>query len=141
MNLSCLKNESGSRVKRESGFSILELMIAMFILIILLAVAVPTYRNSVQHARETVLKENLYQLRYAINQYSADKNAPPSNLEDLVTAGYLREIPVDPVNLEQRDWEVVTGTDPALPDGEEGVVNVKSKAEGEDSDGVSYSNY
>lgn len=128
-------------LKGESGFSLLELLIAMFILIILLSVAVPTYQRSVQYARETVLKENLFQMRRAIDQYTADKGAAPQTLEDLVEAGYLREIPVDPVNLEKQEWETITGDDPNSSDGEQGIVDVKSLAQGEDSDGTPYSDY
>ncbi|MDH3493493.1 MAG: prepilin-type N-terminal cleavage/methylation domain-containing protein [Acidobacteriota bacterium] len=129
--------------KRHSmyGFSILELMIAMFILVILLSVALPTYQRSVQHARETVLKENLFQMRRAIDQYTADKGKAPEAVDDLKEAGYLREIPVDPVNLEKREWQPVIGEDPNSNEGEQGLVDVKSLAEGSDSEGVAYSDY
>ena len=129
------------RVSGESGFSLLELLIAMFILIILLSVALPTYQRSVQHARETVLKENLFQMRRAIDQYSADKNALPEQIQDLVDAGYLREIPIDPVNMEKAEWDPVIGDDPNSNEGAQGLTDVKSLAEGEDSNGVPYSDY
>ncbi len=86
-------------------------MIAMFIMIILISVAMPTYQRSVQHARETVLKENLWQMRRAIDQYSADKGRLPQNLDDLVPGKYLREKPVDPIT-EKTEWEEVMGQDP-----------------------------
>src|SRR3954471_24763669 len=76
---------------RQKGFSLLELMIAMFIIVILLSVAVPTYERSVRQARETVLKENLWQMRRAIDQYAADKGKLPSSLDDLISGRYLRE--------------------------------------------------
>ena len=76
--------------RTQSGFSLLELMISMFILIILISVAVPTYQRSVQHAKETVLKENLWQMRRAIDQYSADKAKLPQSVEDLVGYGPVR---------------------------------------------------
>lgn len=125
----------------QAGFSLLELLIAMFILIILLSVALPTYQRSVQHARETVLKENLFQMRRAIDQYTADKGKSPQSVEDLITAGYLRDVPVDPVNLEQQAWDPIMGEDPNSNDGEQGLVNVRSLADGADSDGVAYSEY
>lgn len=124
-----------------AGFSLLELLIAMFILIILLSVALPTYQRSVQHARETVLRENLFQMRRAIDQYTADKSQAPQSIDDLVEAGYLREVPVDPVNLEKTEWEAVMGDDPNSNDGEQGLVDVKSLAEGEDSEGKPYNEY
>jgi len=128
------------RLRQEKGFSLLELMIAMFILIILLSVALPTYQRSVQYAKETVLKENLWQMRKAIDQYASDKGKFPPSLESLVEGKYLREMPIDPI-LERAEWESITGEDPLNPDGEDGVVNVKSVAEGQDSEGKKYEDY
>ena len=118
--------------KGQKGFSLLELMISMFILIILLSVALPTYHRSVQHAREVVLEENLFQMRRAIDQYGADKGKLPKSLDDLVTDGYLREKPVDPI-IEKAEWTPVMGEDTNSPDGEQGLKDVKSTAEGEDT--------
>lgn len=124
----------------QAGFSLLELMIAMFILIILLSVALPTYHRTVQQARETVLKENLWQIRRAIDQYGADKGKLPSSLDDLVTAGYLREKPVDPIT-EKAEWNEIQGENTASAEGEQGLKDVKSLAEGEDTDGKQYADY
>jgi general secretion pathway protein G len=115
-------------------------MIAMFIMIILLSVAVPTYQRSVQHAREVVLRENLWQLRKAIDQYSADKGKLPGSIDDLVKENYLREKPVDPI-YEKDEWNEIQGEDTGTPSGDSGLKNVKSLAEGEDSDGKSYASY
>ena len=87
-----------SIVHGERGFSLLELMIAMFILIILISVALPTYQRSVQLARENVLKENLWQMRRQIDQYSSDKGKIPSSIDDLVSSRYLREKPITPIS-------------------------------------------
>lgn len=122
------------------GFSLLELVIAMFILVILISVAVPTYRNSVQHAREVVLQENLFQMRRAIDQYTADKERLPGSLQDLVDANYFRDLPVDPIT-EEAEWNEIMGADPNSPDGDEGLIDVRSLAEGEDSGGRKYSEY
>lgn len=124
----------------ERGFSLLELMIAMFILIILLSVALPAYQRSVQHARETVLKENLWQMRRSIDQYQADKGKLPQSLQDLVNEKYLREMPVDPIK-EAAEWNEVQGEDTTSPDKEQGLVDVKSTAEGNDGDGKAYTEY
>ena len=129
-----------SAVRNQKGFSLLELMIAMFILIILISVAVPSYQKAVQNARESVLKENLWQMRRAIDQYYADKGRPPQGLDDLVTAKYLRERPVDPMT-EKDDWNEVTETDPSDPDAEPGLKDIKSSSEGVDSEGKAYSEY
>lgn len=129
-----------SRFQNRAGFSLLELMIAMFIIIILLAVVYPTYQRSVQHARETVLKENLWQMRRAIDQFTADKQRMPRSIDELVEGKYLREKPRDPIT-EESEWNEVQGEDPLSPDGDQGMHDVKSLAEGEDSDGKPYKEY
>ena len=126
--------------KDQKGFSLLELMIAMFILIILLSIALPTYNRSVQHARETVLSENLWQMRRAIDQYRADKGRLPGSLEDLVSNEYLREMPIDPIT-QNTEWDEIMGEDPMSADSEQGLVNVKSASEGKDSEGKEYKEY
>jgi general secretion pathway protein G len=126
--------------KIESGFSLLELMIGMFIMIILISVALPTYQRSVQHARQTVLQENLWQMRRAIDQYAADKGKLPQSLDDLVTGKYLREKPVDPIT-EKAEWKEIQGEDTNSPDGGQGLQDVKSMADGEDSEGKKYEDY
>ncbi|MGB7068068.1 MAG: type II secretion system protein [Pyrinomonadaceae bacterium] len=127
-------------MKGQRGFSLLELMIAMFILIILISVALPTYQRSVQHARETVLKENLWQMRRSIDQYSADKGKLPGSVGELVDSKYLREIPMDPIS-EKREWDEVLGEDSTSPDSLQGLTDVKSLTEGQDSDGKSFTDY
>ena len=128
-------------VRCARGFSLLELMIAMFILVILLSVALPTYQRSVQHAKETVLKENLWQMRKAIDQYASDKGKYPQSLDDLVAGKYLREMPVDPINDNKTEWDSVMGEDPLDPDGGDVLKDVKSVSDGVGSDGVAYKEY
>ncbi len=115
-------------------------MISMFIIIILISIAIPTYERSVRQAREVVLKENLFQMRRSIDQFRADKGKLPQSVEDLVTEKYLREKPIDPI-LEKAEWNEIQGEDSNSPDGETGLVDVKSMAEGEDSQGVAFSEY
>ena len=124
----------------QKGFSLLELMIAMFILIILLSVALPTYQRTVQQARETVLKENLFQMRRSIDQFAADKGKLPQSLDDLVTEEYLREKPVDPIT-EKAEWKEIQGEDTNSSDGNQGLTDVKSMADGEDSEGKKFDEY
>ena len=140
--LSVVTKDKGQRTKdkNQKGFSLLELMISMFILIILLSVALPTYQRSVQQARETVLKENLWQMRRAIDQYAADKGKFPLSLDDLVKDEYLREMPVDPIS-EKAEWQEVQEEDTNSPDGGQVLKDVKSRAEGEDSNGKKYEDY
>jgi general secretion pathway protein G len=126
--------------KKQGGFSLLELMIAMFILIILLSIALPTYNRSVQHARETVLKENLWQMRRAIDQYNTDKGRLPESIENLVEAQYLREMPIDPIT-DKPEWDEIMGEDPMSAEAQEGLKNVKSLADGKDMDGKDFKDY
>ena len=126
--------------KIEAGFSLFELMITMFIMIILLSIALPAYQRTMQHARETVLKENLWQMRRAIDQFTTDKGKLPSSLEDLVKERYLQEMPVDPIT-EKSTWNAILGEDKTSPDGGQGLVNVKSLADGTDSDDKQFADY
>jgi general secretion pathway protein G len=132
--------DSRFKIQDCKGFSLLELMISMFIIIILLSVALPTYQRSVQNARETVLKENLFQIRRAIDQYSADKGKPPQSLDDLISGEYLREKPIDPIT-EKAEWSEIMGENESSSDEEQGLKDVKSLAEGEDSAGKKYEEY
>jgi general secretion pathway protein G len=95
-----------SKLNLKRGFTIIELLIVMSIMAILISIAVPIYRVHMEHAREAVLKQNLFTLRSLITQYGLDKQKAPQSLDDLVQAGYLKEIPVDPITG-QRDWEPV----------------------------------
>lgn len=88
-----------------AGFTLLEMMIVISIMLILLAIGAGRYEASIQRAREAALKQDLTVMRRAIDQYTIDKAQPPQALDDLVTAGYLRGIPVDPMTRE-RDWQV-----------------------------------
>ena len=129
------------KVSAAKGFSLLELLIGMFILIILISVAIPTYQRSVLHARETVLMENLWQMRRSIDQYGTDKGKLPQSLQDLVDGGYLREIPVDPLNDEKAEWNEISGEDKYSGDGSQGLIDVRSFAQGADDRGKLYSEY
>jgi general secretion pathway protein G len=124
----------------QKGFSLLELMIAMFIMIILISVAVPTYERSVRHARETVLRENLWQMRRAIDQFTADKGKLPKDIDELVSARYLHERPFDPIRNSD-EWNEIKGEDIYSTDGGEGLKNVESLAEGDDIDGTPFNKY
>ncbi|MEP6923196.1 MAG: prepilin-type N-terminal cleavage/methylation domain-containing protein [Pyrinomonadaceae bacterium] len=126
--------------KSESGFSLLELMIVMFIIVILATVALPQYQKTVQHARETVLIDDLHQMRKMIDQYAADKGKLPQSQEDLVSAGYVHEIPVDPMT-DKAEWDWKTGEDVNSTKGESGIVDVHSLSPDESLDGKPYSEF
>ncbi len=130
----------GLRTTDYQGFTMLELVITMTIIVILAAVGVANYQRMQIHARETVMKQDLRDMRRAIDEYAADKEELPQSLEDLEKAGYIREIPIDPVTGE-RDWQVETGEDTISRKGGTGIVDVYSNASGEDSNGTLYSKY
>lgn len=123
--------------KDKKGFTLIELIIVMTIIGILLTIAQPTYRNSVIRAKETVLKENLFALRSAIDQYYADNGVFPPTLNELVTKGYLRSIPKDPFTNSNTTWIVVA---PPRPE-ETGVYDVKSGSNERSLSGVPYSEW
>ena len=122
------------------GFTLLELMIVISIIIILAAVALPQYQKTIMHARETILRYDLDTMRKLIDQYSADKGKLPQSLEDLVTAGYMRELPKDPIT-DNKDWNIVTGDDPYSTEGGTGVTDVHSSSSDVGTDGTPYSEW
>jgi general secretion pathway protein G len=120
------------------GFTLLELMIVISIIVILAAVALPQYQKSIVHARESVLRDDLFKLRSLIDQYAADKGKLPQSLDELVSSGYMREIPEDPITG-QKDWSVATGDDPNSSEGGQGVTDVHSASPDTSSEGTAYS--
>jgi len=94
---------AGGEKKKARGFTLIELMIVISILLILIAIAIPAYNRSILRAKESVLKQDLFQLNSLISQYTLDKQKAPQSLEDLVTAGYLKKLPVDPMTG-TADW-------------------------------------
>jgi len=128
------------RLLLTAGFTLLELMIVISILIILVSVALPQYQKTTMHARETMLRYDLDTMRKLIDQYSADKGKLPQSLDDLVSAGYMREVPKDPIS-DNKDWTIETGDDPYSTEGGTGVTNVHSAASEISSDGTPYSEW
>jgi general secretion pathway protein G len=126
---------------RSRGFTLLELMIVISIMMILMAVAVPLYQQHVIQAREAVLRQNLFQLDSLIEQYRLDKGQSPQSLDDLVTAGYLPKLPVDPMTL-KADW----ATDPEDPNNavdpqQTGIARAHSSSAGTALNGEAYSTW
>ncbi len=130
------------RLRSARGFTLIELMVVMTIIVTLATIAMVQYRQSVQLAREAVLKDDLFKLRDAIDQYYADKNQYPPSLDDLVSAGYIRAMPKDPITNSTSTWQAV----PAEPEADNpsitpGVYDVKSGAEQQAMDGTRYSDW
>jgi general secretion pathway protein G len=130
--------------KRRSarGFTLIELMVVMALIVILATIGMSQYRQSIQFTRESVLRDDLFKMRDAIDQYYADKNQYPSALDDLVSGGYMRALPKDPFTNSTSSWQAVPAeADPGNPGAPPGVYDVKSGAEGTALDGTSYSDW
>jgi general secretion pathway protein G len=123
------------------GFTLIELVVVVSILGVLAAIALPNYKNAILQAKEAVLREDLYRFRDLIDQYQADKGRYPESLEALVSAGYLRKIPVDPFTR-QADWqEDPAEADPDFPDTPPGIYDVHSASQELSTSGTPYSEW
>ncbi|MEO7970089.1 MAG: type II secretion system protein [bacterium] len=131
---------SAIRKPHSRGFTLLELMIVITVIIILAAIALPQYQKTILSTREAVLRDDLHNLRKLIDEYAADKQKLPQSLEELASAGYMRELPKDPITG-QADWTTTTGEDPNSNAGEQGVTDVHSSSTDVSSEGTPYNEW
>jgi len=128
----------------KKGFTLIEVLIVATLIGILVAILVPQYKYSVLRAKEAVLKENLFQIRDAINKYYFDKKKYPVFLNDLVSARYLREIPMDPIG-KTREWQLVQAEprddEEFDPEADQGILDVKSLSSAAAMDGTHYAEW
>jgi general secretion pathway protein G len=136
---SCLL-PTASGLQKQRGFTLLEMVMVMTIIVILAVIGVTSYQQVQLKARETLLKEDLNTMRKLLDQYEADREHLPQSLDDLVSAGYMREVPIDPMTGE-KDWATEMGDDLTSRDGGQGIVNIHSNAAGQGSDGKAYNAY
>ena len=141
------RHESGAkrqprRFQRRRGFTLIELVVVMSLILVLISIAVPVYNQSVLRAKESVLRQDLFTMRSVISQYTLDKQKAPQALEDIVTAGYLKKIPVDPMTGRNDSWQVEQEDVLLAVDQQEpGITDIHSGANLTSSDGTTYSSW
>ena len=124
------------------GFTLIEMMVVMTLIVVLATVGMTQYRNSVTRAEEAVLKENLFRMRDAIDQYYADKNKYPSDLAALTSEGYIREVPTDPMTKLTDTWTTTQAEpDANNPASQVGIYDVKSGSDRTALDGTRYADW
>jgi len=137
------RNRAGLQLRRrELGFTMVELMIVMAIIVILVSIAIPAYQKAIIRAKESVLHNNLFTLRQVIDEYTADKKKAPQSPQDLVTAGYLRDIPIDPMTGTNQTWHfIMEDVLQAVDQTEPGIFDVKSGSDKTGWDGTPYADW
>jgi general secretion pathway protein G len=128
--------------RRDNGFTLIELLVVISLIMILASVAMNQYSTSVRAAQEAVLKANLNSMRSAIDQYFADRGQYPASTQSLVSEGYLRSVPLDPITRSNDTWSTIPAEpDPSQPTADTGIYDVKSGSEGTALDGSRYSDW
>jgi len=139
-----LVTASGKRPPRRGlrGFTFVELMVVVTIIVILITIAIPVYQKSIIRTKESVLKNNLFTLRQVIDNYTYDKEKAPQSLQDLVSDGYLREVPVDPMTGSSQTWKTIQeDTTQAVDQNQPGIFDVKSGSDKTSLDGTAYADW
>ena len=127
-------------MKRLRGFTFVEMMVVVTIMVILISMAIPIYQRSIVRAKESVLKNNLFTMRTVIDNYSYDKGKAPQNLQDLVTEGYLQKLPVDPMTGNNQTWRtVMEDASQSVSQSEPGIFDVHSGSDQKSLEGTPYS--
>ena len=130
------------RLRDSRGFTLIELLVVISLIVILAGMALVQYQTGVTRSKEAVLKQDLFRMRDAIDQFYADKAKYPASLEELVTEKYMRTIPVDPFTSSAETWQtVMSEPDPLNPTAQPGIYDVKSGSEETASDGTKYSDW
>jgi len=128
--------------RRRFGFTLIELMIVMAIIAVLMSVALPIYNRSIMRSKESVLKNNLFTLRTVIDEYTYDKQKAPQTLQDLVSDGYLRQVPIDPITGNADSWKLIMeDASNTVNQTQPGIFDVRSGAEGTSLEGTPFSEW
>ncbi|HEY2012673.1 MAG TPA: prepilin-type N-terminal cleavage/methylation domain-containing protein [Bryobacteraceae bacterium] len=136
--------QSGRQIawRRLRGFTFVELMVVIVIIVILITMAIPIYSNTIRRSKESVLKNNLFTLRTVIDNYTYDKQKAPQNLQDLVSGGYLKEIPYDPMTASNTTWRIIMeDAAQSVSQSEPGIFDVKSGSDKMGLDGTAYAEW
>jgi general secretion pathway protein G len=130
------------RARKQRGFTLIELMVVMAIISVLLAIALPIYQKSITRAKESVLRNNIFTLRAMIDEYTIDKEKAPESLQELVTEGYLRQIPLDPMTNSSDTWKTIMEDTPVGGStNPPGIFDVRSGSDGSSLEGTPYSEW
>ena len=137
-----LKATPDHPTRRRFGFTLIELMIVMAVIAVLMSIALPIYTRSIQRSKESVLKNNLFTLRTVIDEYTYDKQKAPQTLQDLVSDGYLRQVPMDPITGSNESWKLImedaTNT---VNQTQPGIFDVRSGSDLTSLEGTPYSEW
>jgi general secretion pathway protein G len=137
-----MRSRFGFRVGGADGFTLIEIMVVITLVLTLAGMALVQYQSSVRRAQEAVLKQDLFRMRDALDQFYADKNKYPTSLDELVTEKYLRTIPEDPFTRSKDSWQtVMSDPDPLNPTAQPGVYDIKSGSDQTALDGTKYSDW
>jgi general secretion pathway protein G len=137
-----VKNTALVTNRRRFGFTLIELMVVMAVIAVLMSIALPIYTRSIQRSKESVLKNNLFTLRTVIDEYTYDKQKAPQTLDDLVSDGYLRQVPIDPITGSSDTWKLImedasNTVNQTMP----GIFDVRSGSDATSLEGTPYSEW
>lgn len=140
--LSGSKAPRPNRRLRLGGFTFVELMVVITIIVVLITIAIPIYQKSIVRAKESVLKNNLFTIRTVIDNYTYDKQKAPQTLQDLVSEGYLREVPVDPMTGSNQSWKtIMEDATQSVDQDQPGIWDVRSGSDKMGLDGTPYGDW
>ncbi len=130
------------RLRRMRGFTFVELMVVVAIIVILISMAIPIYNKTIIRSKEAVLHQNLFTLRSVIDNYTYDKMKAPQSLQDMVTEGYLRDVPIDPMTGSNQTWKtIMEDASQSVDQSQPGIFDVKSGSDKTGLDGTPYSEW
>jgi general secretion pathway protein G len=130
------------RFRLRAGFTFVELMVVITIIVVLISIAIPIYQKSIIRAKESVLRNNLFTIRTVIDNYTYDKQKAPQTLQDLVTDGYLREVPSDPMTTSNQSWKtIMEDATQSVSQDQPGIWDIRSGSDKIGLDGTPYSEW